>query len=901
MSISLDFNGRPVHSTGQDPSIVSPAPHPVTIGQDGNGSGDAIKIGTKFEARIGENQVETAETGKRNSREIYDNERSGCEPMPQAGHKAASTGKRKLDGTCSDSLPAAKRIHSTSKKDREKRSATNPANKYDHLTRKLLREKCWSRSILASGSKEDLVQRLRLDDATRAQMPASQKPVREAATSSTRPRAEPLDRYTPMLQKDLQRECLNRSLPIGHSKRYLRFRLRTYDAARALGLTPEESLEAQRATFQHLLEEEARSISPLESTEENTLGTQDSSQDRAAAETCSEPVATPNYAAMGGSELKSLCRSRSLKQHSHRVSQLRKALKNHDRKFNKETKNLEVVDDAKCPIAKHKDALTASQSPNAFIDLDQSSQDVENPEQRAHSLPISLDAQGETRQQRSMKLTSEEVFSEKHPNVSSNSLQIGLNPQEKVDNERNLRTMPYNTGSISPQQPLVSLLNLTIKEAGDDARTSTHQEIQLNTKPLSEFAAKVAAKAEFNARYTSEVPSWICCCVTPDYEVGQKQLADFSGNCLYHVPQLVQKDSFTQKEYQDYRDTQQALDRRASCLCQKPAVSHPEHQVTMTEGGFILARIWREQLIRRQSLTYFYINMERMGPLEVMHNVLEDFMIELSSRQQRRPLVLWARIEAMAWFTSLLPTSNEWHFSQDRSRPCHYIMLFGIALLTTIDALLQENLFTGQESKVPNLGLVLALFIKSTWDSPPCTWDLARNGLYKSPFNNSVCVKNENGWAAEVIDLADQHGVGMIGVPNIDFIVDQWRKRKTFIDSIRDQARKERYARDVALSGEKVLPPSEATLVSIAAKEGEPPAKRGTGQRTTVRCVHFSCWVVKRLAEKRQRSLLIWTCNASCRACMERSWSTCLSRTNLSKLCFQENLFILLFSLTALL
>ena len=907
MSISLYSNGRPVHSAGKDPPIVSPAFLPVTNRQDGKRCGNTITTGTEYEARIRENQVEAAETGKRNSWEIYDDEGSRCTPMPQAGHKAASTGKRKLDGTCSDSLPAAKRIHSTSKKGHEKRSKTNPANRYDHLTKKLLRGKCWSRSISASGSKEDLVQRLRLDDTTRAQIPASQKPVKETATSFTPPRAEPLDRYTPMSQKDLHKECLNRSLPIGHSKRDLRFCLRTYGAALVLGLTPEESLEAQRATFQHLVEEDARSVSSLESTEEDTLGvgfeeavegqemdntsrmsivnetqgpaslgtssrgsrassdknvasspatTQDSAQDCGAAGTCPGPVATSNYAAMGGFELRSLCRSRSLKHHNYRLSQLRKALKNHDRKLYKETKNLGVADDAKCPIAKLEGAPTASQTPDAFIDLDSSSQDVETPEQRARSLPISLDAQGETRQGGSMKRTSDEILSEKDPYVSFNSLRIGPSQQEKIDNERTLRRTLYDTGSISPQQPLVSLLNLTIKEAGDDTCTSTHQEIQMNTKPLSEYATKVAAKAEFTARYAPGVPFWICCCVTPDYEVGQKQLADFSGSCLYHVPQLAQRGPFTMKEYHEYRDTQQALDRIASCLCQKPAVSHPEHQVTMTEGGFILARIWREQLIRRQSLTNFDTNMERMGPLEVMHNVLEDFMIELSTRQQRRPLVLWARIEAMAWFTNLLPTSNEWHFTQNRNRPRHYIMLFGIALLTTIDALLQENLFKGKESKVPNLGLVLALFIKSTWDLPPCTWNLAWKGLYKSPFNNSICANNENGWAAEVISLADQHGVDIIGIPNIDFVVDQWRMRKAFIESIRDRARKERYARYVVLSGEKVLPPNEATLVSRAAKEGEPPAKRGTGQRTTVCCFRFSFWDVKILAEKRQRSLL---------------------------------------------
>ena len=81
-------------------------------------------------------------------------------------------------------------------------------------------------------------------------------------------------------------------------------------------------------------------------------------------------------------------------------------------------------------------------------------------------------------------------------------------------------------------------------------------------------------------------------------------------------------------------------------------------------------------------------------------------------------------------------------------------------------------------------------------------------------------MNNENGWAAEVVSLADRHGVRIFGVKSIDFIVDRWRLRKKSFDLIRDRARKEQHG--ISNSGKK-LPPGEATLASIAAKEGQTP------------------------------------------------------------------------------
>lgn len=867
-----------------------------------------------YPTRNQKNGIEAAQAGKKKAQGLdkHEDRTSITRLVPistrdvHARDTAASSAKRKLDTTRPESLPAAKRIHSTGKEGREKNSEPETADRYKYMKQSQIRDECRSRSLPAGGSNPEIIKRINYDSA-RAQISPSQDPVKETVSSCKSPRSDPLDN---MLQKELREECVKRSLPARLAKGDLRRCIRLYDAARALGLTPEESLEAQRATFEQSIGE--YDVSPGGPIEENAFGsiskevieghTQDnsqkfveghgstfleypeddtsrstisqassdkdfasssftsqgSSQDRNNFDVCPGSVATPDYAAMGMNELRSFCRSRSVKQSGLSTPQLRRALKLYSKKLAEQANNAEVKVDAERKLAELGHTPTAFPQSVAFINLDSSSQDAETPEKRTRSVvtsaaiareqpasgylwtvnkgqraPVSTDAQVKGRRG-SMKKASAERPSEKVPYISPYSPPLVLKPAKGIGNESSPRRTPYNKGPMSLQQPLVSLLNLTIKDARIGASTSAHQKTQMKAKPLSELAIKRAEKEDFNTRYATESPSWICCCDTPGYEVRQKQLANFSGNCFYHVSQLAQRGTFTMKDYQEYQITQQALDRIASCLCRKLAVDHPEHQVTMTQGGFILAQIWREQLTRRQSLTTFKPDIaayRRKGILEVMQNVLEDFMIELSSRQQKRPLVLWARIEAMAWFINTLPTSNEWQYFQEWRRPCRYIMLFGIALLTTIDALLQQNVFRDNESKVPNLGLVLALFIQSTWNSPACTMNSFHSkDAYKSPFNNDICVNNENGWAAEVVSLADQHGVRIHGLKTIDFIVDRWRLRKKSFESTRDQSRREQYA--ILHNGETV-PPSEATMASIVAKEGETPANRGTGQRVT--------------------------------------------------------------------
>ncbi len=947
---SSGSKGRPAYwarSTKNDPPVVFPNLQPPTSWQDGRKCLETATTVTENEARVQKNRAEAAEAKKENVQALHTEDRTSTTraipPTTRAvltQDTAASSGKRKLDRTSPESLSSAKRIHSTDEKAPDKEFAVD---RYKYMNRIYMQQECQSLSLPAGGSIQDLRERLRLYHAGQEQISNSQESVTENPTCHTSSTAGPLDRYTHMSQKYLRKQCVKRSLPVSLTKRDLRRCLRLYDAARDLGLSPEESLEAQRATFQHVIEEHARSVSPQESREENSFGaaseeaakgralgsasqesvedsgqgptsressaddaspianseafsekdiasspaaTQDSTQGCGTSDICPGPTATTTYAAMGQSELRSLCRSRCLMQHGLSGPQLRKNLKAYDQKLAAQVKTVKVDVDAEHETAELGVAPTASPTLAAFIDLDSSSQDglevapseshppaafidLDSSSQDGEILPVSgflwtaskgpqppvsTNAQEEARQGRSIERLNARMASEKGPYISPYPPRLVLNAHKRTGNESSPWTITKRPMSL--QQPLVSLLNLTIKDTEISAGESVYQGTQMKAKPLSKYAIKVAEKEEFNARYTTESPSWICCCETPGYEDRQKQLAEFSANCYYHVSQLAQRGTFTMKEYEEYLITQRTLSQIASCLCQKPAIDHPEHQVTMTQGGFILGQIWREQLTRRQSLTSFRPALaayRRKGILEVMHNIHEDFMIELSSRQRKRPLVLWARVEAMAWFINTLPTSNEWHYFQDWRRPCHYIMLFGIALLTTIDALLQNNIFREKEARIPNLGLILALFIQSTWKSPSCTMDLGDSkDAYNPPFTNDICVRNENGWAGEVVNLADQHGVRIHGAKSIDFIVDQWRLRKKSFESIRDRARGEQYA--ALHSGEK-MPPSEATL--IAAKEGETPAERGIGPRVTVRAFRNPIGVVTCLLFGKTVSCLI--------------------------------------------
>ena len=87
------------------------------------------------------------------------------------------------------------------------------------------------------------------------------------------------------------------------------------------------------------------------------------------------------------------------------------------------------------------------------------------------------------------------------------------------------------------------------------------------------------------------------------------------------------------------------------------------------------------------------------------------------------------------------------------------VMLFGTALLTTIDILVKENLFNSQGSDIRNVALVLGHFLNFAHDV------------------EETCRANEDGWKTKVLDLADAHDIKPLMI-SIERVISEIRTSK---------------------------------------------------------------------------------------------------------------------------
>lgn len=84
------------------------------------------------------------------------------------------------------------------------------------------------------------------------------------------------------------------------------------------------------------------------------------------------------------------------------------------------------------------------------------------------------------------------------------------------------------------------------------------------------------------------------------------------------------------------------------------------------------------------------------------------------------------------------------------------VMLFGTALLTTIDILIKESLFKSENSDIRNLALILGHFLNFVHDT------------------KEMCKANEDGWKKIVLERADEHGIEPYMI-SIDHIISEIR------------------------------------------------------------------------------------------------------------------------------
>ena len=98
------------------------------------------------------------------------------------------------------------------------------------------------------------------------------------------------------------------------------------------------------------------------------------------------------------------------------------------------------------------------------------------------------------------------------------------------------------------------------------------------------------------------------------------------------------------------------------------------------------------------------------------------------------------------------------------------VMLFGTALLTTIDILVKENLFKPQGSDIRNVALVLGHFLNFA--------DMEH-----------FCRANEDGWKTKVLELADAHDIKPLMI-RIERVISKIRTSKADTTSDKDKSAK---------------------------------------------------------------------------------------------------------------
>lgn len=96
------------------------------------------------------------------------------------------------------------------------------------------------------------------------------------------------------------------------------------------------------------------------------------------------------------------------------------------------------------------------------------------------------------------------------------------------------------------------------------------------------------------------------------------------------------------------------------------------------------------------------------------------------------------------------------------------VMLFGTALLTTIDVLIEKGLFKSEDSDIRNIGLILGHFLKFAHDS------------------KEMCMANEDGWKKIVLERADEHGIKP-HMTSIDHIISEIRESNDDTNSDEDE------------------------------------------------------------------------------------------------------------------
>ncbi|KAL9117753.1 MAG: hypothetical protein Q9187_005708 [Circinaria calcarea] len=279
------------------------------------------------------------------------------------------------------------------------------------------------------------------------------------------------------------------------------------------------------------------------------------------------------------------------------------------------------------------------------------------------------------------------------------------------------------------------------KEGGKNTQSGNKEGVECSNANCSNLVSGSTTGASKTSKHSNKAQGsiqWVCGC-RPIFDV--------------------------EAQYEDSEDEEAAeqADTCGSkrCICDQAADDHPGHTWVFTKAGKAAFAKWFEEQMKRdqdEHGLYIYNDFSGYGATEVMENQLVEFDKEFK-KKTKSAITLWSQMEGISLF--LNGDMQAWCMCDDSERNTKVAALIGTALLSTINTLIQEDLFK-EGSTIRNLGLILSLFIK-----------------FAEETCSDLCEKGESDWTKRVVLMAQDHGVEIKGPYGIEEQLQNIRKKIT--------------------------------------------------------------------------------------------------------------------------
>ncbi|KAK4133942.1 hypothetical protein BT67DRAFT_381493 [Trichocladium antarcticum] len=199
-----------------------------------------------------------------------------------------------------------------------------------------------------------------------------------------------------------------------------------------------------------------------------------------------------------------------------------------------------------------------------------------------------------------------------------------------------------------------------------------------------------------------------------------------------------------------------------TCLCEKPAAEHPDHVWKLSAAGkrkFFTQRTHEQMRCPDNFNMYTFNDHMGYGILELLQNLVLDFSEAAGNYKEQ-----WAVCEGTAFFlkTDLAAAITR---IDDGETVDATFQLIGRLFLSMLATLERENLL-GKDSPIPNLGLIMAIFM--TLPS-----DLAPYGLLDDSKKEAIGpAKDKKKWQPhtfhhQILAYARKYDIDLVGPHNI--------------------------------------------------------------------------------------------------------------------------------------